>query len=337
MKDADTLIEEATYRHEEDRQLAQEAADWFLERDGELFERDDAEDAIAEALDIDSEQAGRVLSELVGDIVDPVQQIPHPDARYVGIIDYEEYPDAGAYGYVQYHDRYGERNRVICAKCVEQHSHDSDVSHATGGEGSFYEQPDADWSTLVDRVEDHYSQHDADPASITVGASLVSGTTMGGNQAWHDGNVSSGSNISISNQSISVSPQGSGSGLDADKVDGTEANNLGVTNVNLDSFGWYESSRSTESVQFNISERCVGGTVETKLSFDSQDSFFKIKFQDTVNNTTVTKSFQLTAQTVDGYSTVSTTTEFDRLDMIWDGYANSPYTANGNFDVTLKF
>jgi len=141
------------------------------------------------------------LSDVVGDIVDPLQQILREGERYVGIIEYREYPSEGAYGYIDFDDKYGERKRVVCARCVETEEFDDNISHATEGEGSV---PDsASWNQLLNTVTSHYTKsHTEAPINIEVGASLLSGTTIAGNESWHAGN------------------DGSGSGLDADVLQG---------------------------------------------------------------------------------------------------------------------
>lgn len=73
----------------------------------------------------------------------------------------------------------------------------------------------------------YIADHDFD--ETVTGATLVSSTaTTSGDDFWHQGNVTGGANIAISaNETVAVSPQGSGSGLDADTVDGSDASQLG--------------------------------------------------------------------------------------------------------------
>jgi hypothetical protein len=96
---------------------------------------------------------------------------------------------------------------VVCARCVEKHRYDENITHATQGEGS--SKPDATWQGLLDKVTSHYAtNHSAAPSKIEPGASLVSGTTISGNTAFHAGNetqIDAGDTVSFS-QSAQPSP-----------------------------------------------------------------------------------------------------------------------------------
>jgi hypothetical protein len=186
---------------------AKRAFDWFNNQSG-LIPREDAVTALMDEYGWDREEANRAIGGLVGDIVDPVQQVPHPDhEKVVGIIEYKEWPSQGAYGYINYHDLHHDRKRVVCAKCVEEAEIDADVTRATEGEGSVPE--NAAWQVLLDRLEAHYrDSHTVRPSEVNVGASLVNGTTISGNTSFHAGN------------------DGAGSGLNADSVEGNEPADL---------------------------------------------------------------------------------------------------------------
>lgn len=216
--DPEKVLDEAERERKESIENAQDALKFFLEETDGVIKWEDSELELAEYLDVKQPKAKRALTQIVGDIVDPVQQIGTGQDRYVGIIEFTEFPDAGAYGYTHYSDTHGRRNRVVCAKCVQEKESDSEVAHATQGEGTNAE--DATWGQLLNKVTSHYADaHDSAPEEIDIGASLVSGTTMGGNQAWHQGNVSGGTQVSIGNQKVSIE-QGVGSGLDADTLRG---------------------------------------------------------------------------------------------------------------------
>lgn len=164
---------------------------------------------LCEELNITEKEANRAISYTVGDIVDPVQQIINTDGRYVGVIEYKVFNEEGAYGYVDFDDVKGRRKRVVCARCVEQHKYDHNITHATQGEGS--SDTDSDWQDLLNKVTSHYADsHSKPPKNIEPGASLVSGTTISGNISFHVGN------------------DGPGSGLDADTVGGENADSLGT-------------------------------------------------------------------------------------------------------------
>lgn len=194
MVDADEAINRFENKNAKIRDLAQDIVDWFIERQGEVFTRRNAVQIVSEEFNIDSSTANRVISSLVGDIVDPVQQISDPDEKYVGVIKYTIFDSHGAYGYIDYDDLRGKRKRVVCARCVEQHAYDGDIAHATQGEGT--SSPDDVWNDLLEKIAKHYSDyHSKDSTDVKPGASLVDGTTISGNTAFHAGNDGQGSGL----------------------------------------------------------------------------------------------------------------------------------------------
>lgn len=206
--DALEVLERAEQNHQQWRDCLRPVAGWFHDREGEMFERSEARDRIADDLTLDEELVQSTLAGLVGDDVDPIVQAMVGGEKYVGVAEFEEFD--GAYGYLDYHDTLGQRRRVICAQCVHESEYDYEVAHATAGdpEGSFG--PDASYGDLLAGVHDHYEGvHDTEPETVETGASLVSGTTIGGNTVWHSGN------------------DGGGTGLHADLVDGKHASDLG--------------------------------------------------------------------------------------------------------------
>jgi len=209
-KDPDELITEVQEEQQTRGELATEALQWFLDGNvGKLFPRGEVVEELSEELDINPARANVSISDTVGDIVDPVQQIAKSNEKYVGVIEYKVFNDEGAYGYVDFDDRKGKRKRVVCARCVEKHKYDENITHATQGEGS--SKSDATWQQLLNKVTGHYADvHTHGPETVRPGASLLSGTTISGNVTFHQGN------------------DGIGSGLDADTVDGKNATDLGV-------------------------------------------------------------------------------------------------------------
>jgi len=199
-RNPDKLINKVKEEQESRGELATEALQWFLDDNvGELFARSDVVDKLSQELNITSEQANTAVADTVGDIVDPVQQIVKSNEKYVGVIDYKIFNDEGAYGYVDFDNRKGKRKRVVCARCVEKHTYDENITHATQGEGS--SNADATWQQLLNKITSHYvTQHNTAPSEIEPGASLVQGTTISGNSVFHTGN------------------DGKGSGLNADKI-----------------------------------------------------------------------------------------------------------------------
>jgi hypothetical protein len=231
--DAEEALEQATVNSEELAQHAEEVLSWFLNREGNLYKRSEVFGNISRDVGLDVNEVYDALNYLLNDLVDPLQQVIVDNERLVGVIEYQVWESEGAYGYKEFHDIKGSRKRVVCAHCVKEKEEDSEVVHATEGDGSV--ESGVDWTVLLSKVQQHISMvHKGDVDKIYPGASLVSGTTVSANTVWHNGNVSGGANINIGSQSVSLN-QGSGSGLDADKVDGNEASQLGGSSVSSDS------------------------------------------------------------------------------------------------------
>lgn len=266
---ATQILEEATPRRELVGDNLRAGADWFHENEGELFERDEALTLLQQELDVDEETASAVLAELAGDTVDPIVHIPSNGSKHYGVVEYEEFQ--GAYGYVDYDDVFGKRKRVVCAKCVEESTVDSDVAHATAGDhsGQFADQPEADYDELLDAVHSHYIEsHGLLPEEVKTGASLVSGTTIGGNTSWHSGN------------------DGSGSGLDADTLDGNQSSHfLASSNYNpeSDTHSRYADSEAVSAVDSEVSAAAtsVSGLDSAVSSNDSDISSLQSNKSDT--------------------------------------------------------
>lgn len=198
-KNPDDILTEAEQQREQINSALRDVADWFHNHEGKLFEREDAIDLLVDDLDLEQLTAEHTLANIIGDTVDPVVQVSSKDKRHVGIVEFNKHE--GAYSYLNYDDVRGKEKRVVCAQCVHEKEKDSNVAHATAGQGS--NENDASYTDLLETVHAHYEQaHDTVPEEVETGASLVSGTTMGGNQAWHDGNVTGGTDISVSSTQI---------------------------------------------------------------------------------------------------------------------------------------
>lgn len=188
-----------------------DAADWFHDHEGEMFERDEARDRLADDINVDDDVAQSLIAELVGDTVDPIVQARANGIKYVGVAEFKEFE--GAYGYLDYDDVMGKRKRVVCQQCVNEAEYDNQVTHATAGDPNGTFGSNDSYSDLLEGVHDHYEDaHSVIPSEVKTGASLASGTTIGGNTSWHAGN------------------DGGSSGLDADTVDGNHANQIGNWN-----------------------------------------------------------------------------------------------------------
>lgn len=187
-KSPDELINAVREEQLARAQVAKEVLQWFLEGNiGEFFPRDQLAEELSGEINTSRARANVAISDTVGDIVDPVQQIAPGSERHIGVIEYEVFNDAGAYGYIDFDDRKRKRKRVVCARCVEEHTYDEDISHATQGEGS--SKQDATWQQLLNKITSHYANsHEKPPDEIEPGASLLNGTTISGNTAFHTGN-----------------------------------------------------------------------------------------------------------------------------------------------------
>lgn len=218
------LIEEVKQEHRGRGELAKKALQWFLDEEhiGEFYLRSECIELISQDLGISNRRANIAVSHIVGDIVDPVQQVTLDGEKHIGVIDYKVFSDEGAYGYVDFDDRKYDRKRVVCAKCVEDEEYDENVVHATQGEGT--SDQDASWQDLLNKITSHYTRdHTEPPETVQPGASLVDGTTISGNTAWHSGN------------------DGDGSGLNADFIRGNDpssfsAEPIGLTESEFDSY-----------------------------------------------------------------------------------------------------
>ena len=194
MVQAEQIIEQASAEREEMQSLLRPVAEFFHEHEGELFEKYEALEELAQADSVPSEDErllGRVMGNLAADRVDPVQSIVRDSDKYIGVVEYAEHDYW--YEYVEVDDVHGRMNVGVCAKCVSEASSDANVAKGVGTT-----------EELSERIEAHYSEeHDADVSEVNTGATLVSGTTIAGNSAIHSGN------------------DGVGSGLDADTYRGS--------------------------------------------------------------------------------------------------------------------
>lgn len=196
MVDAEQIIEQAAAEREKMQSLLRPVAEFFHSHEGELFERYEAVDALVadESIPSDDERAlHKVVGNLAADRVDPVQNVVRDSAKYVGVLDYDEHDFW--YEYVEVDDVHGRMNVGVCAQCVSEASSDVAVAKGVGTT----EELDA-------KIREHYAEkHSESPSDIQTGATLVSGTTVAGNEAIHTGN------------------DGAGSGLNADTVQGNDS------------------------------------------------------------------------------------------------------------------
>ncbi|QGA80329.1 hypothetical protein [Candidatus Nanohalobium constans] len=157
-----------------------DVAEWFHEREGKMFERSEAEKKISSDLQFEPELVSEVLEELTSDIVDPVAQINNSQGNYIGIINYEEF-DAG-YVYLDYHDINGVQKKAVCATCVQNSEKDSQVKYTSSTK--IQDEKNPDYTKLKEEINQHHQKHhNTKIEKIKTGATLASGTTIGGNRA----------------------------------------------------------------------------------------------------------------------------------------------------------
>lgn len=120
--DASEVIQSANRNQELIQEQIRKAADWFHSHEEELFERTEAVDKLAESHDFDTgDKTSRqfcldLIISLVGDHVDPIQQVQKEDGKYVGVINYTE--SEGYYIFSEFNDVAGEYKRAVCGHCI---------------------------------------------------------------------------------------------------------------------------------------------------------------------------------------------------------------------------
>lgn len=217
--EADEIIKKSEKEKSDITNTATSVVEWLLSKENieHLYKRSELASNIHSKFDVDEDTAKQSLSSLVGDGVDPVQQVVHGGERYVGILDYRVYDDCGAYGYIDFDDVNGRRKRLVCSRCVEKEDHVKNIVKATEGEETCPE--DCSWGLLKEKIKSHYdSSHSVDPSSIEPGASLLQGTSISSNLVMHLG------------------IGGSGSGFNVDSVDGFDINKDGSDGSGIISF-----------------------------------------------------------------------------------------------------
>lgn len=152
--------------------MTREIANFFHDNEGELFTEDD--------IPFNRED----IVQLVNDSVDPVQQVQLKGKRYYGVIDYNK--NNGWYEYTRWDDIVGEVAVGVCAQCIKECNAADQVARTLGDKTS----------TAQQKFAQHYSNdHFVNQSSVEVvtGATLLSGTTINGNEVLHvgmDGNDS---------------------------------------------------------------------------------------------------------------------------------------------------
>jgi len=230
-----------------------EIANWFHEREGELFTEDKTP--------FNREE----IVQVINDSVDPVQQVQVDGERYYGVISYEEHD--GWYEYTRWDDAAGEVNMGVCAKCVQEVSSADAVARTIGD----------DTDTSQEKFQQHYDEsHSVRPNEVKTGATLLSGTTINSNEAIHLGNDGAGSGIDADLVRGSGSPVKKGQTVAGSKSGpGTVQSQFaspssGQTGVGLDSSDclWHADLNADSIYELNQT-----GTVQS--GFASPSSFPK--------------------------------------------------------------
>jgi len=311
MKDANEVFDETETVHEQVKPHLRDVADWFHEHEGEMFERSEAVASITDTFDISEETATRVVAQLVSDTVDPIVQVTTNGEKYVGVAEFHEFD--GAYGYIEYDDVVGKRKRVVCQQCVNDADYDKEVTHATEKsthpESSTFK-AEAGYDDLLEEVHDHYEQHDTVPSDVETGASLASGTTIGGNTSWHAGN------------------DGSGSGLDADTLDGIESDEFTSKLEEINESFTVDDGSGTQTI--SSIDIIRGAMVSVNSTTNSVSAEVKAYFDDSsTDNVRVfvsdssSKSFDFFSKDLVG----PTGTKINKVELIIDGASGTTGTA----------
>jgi sugar lactone lactonase YvrE len=144
--------------------MTREIANWFHEREGELFTEEETP--------FDREE----LVSLTNDSVDPVQQIELNGDKYIGVISYDEHD--GWYEYTRWDDSVGRVNIGVCAACVNEAEMVSEVAFTL----------DDETDVAREKISQHYDEeHTAIPEDVETGAALLDGTTINTHEAIHIG------------------------------------------------------------------------------------------------------------------------------------------------------
>ena len=271
--DPSEAIAAAESQRETQRADAVTAFEWYhgqYEAGAGLIGRGDAVDALMEEHDWERDRAMDAVRGLLDDTLDPVQLVLTGDERHTGIIDYRSYEAEGGYGFIEHDTVRGARKVLVCGKCVEEYEVDSDPWRAVEGVGRHDDE--CGWDELLDHLTEHYTEeHIGGPDSVEVGASLVSGTSIAGNTAWHSGNDGGGSGLDA--DTLDSKEPGS---LDVDKVDGQDATEIGggvsissITTARTQT-SFIDTDSATATASFNTTVmttnfRPVGGFHELEM------------------------------------------------------------------------
>lgn len=328
--DATEIIDDADEQVGEWRNYARPAAEWFHDHEGHLFERDEAIEELIEELDTSQEVVREVISNLVADIVDPVVQVPLNNSEYVGIVEFHTFD--GAYGYINFDDIRGKEKRVVCAQCVHNAEHDSEVVHATSGDpnGSF--EKNDDYDKLVDGIHTHYQTHNSKPETVETGATLASGTTIGGETSIHAGNrdtygvdtfgvgsLTDGDVLQNSGGSLTNTALSWGNVSNKPANTSTEGNNfkwriLGIGQISDGTSKNYNIRYAGSTMSYNWSNDYGGGVYATGIELNYGGDFDSSRYVDTTidyaDGSTYTFQDQGKTDISNGYVT-GFTTEYD--------------------------
>ena len=248
MESYERLVEKGEFKTDLPREALRSVADFFHRREGQMEKKERVISEVSIDADLTDLKARIAIDNLVVDSVDPVTQISTNDGDYVGVISYEE--DDFFYTYTDYHDRFGEQKKSVCAQCVNDELPVEQVHHYTRSTENYnYEEarsllashylldhrgmtPQEVVSEYGNKSEDSVIERDVSEVarsieldeidiSVKTGASLISGSTVGGNLLITSAN---GSNLAIESLTTSGAqgtvPQSNGDGtIDMVQVD----------------------------------------------------------------------------------------------------------------------
>lgn len=189
MKSANDVINNVEERKVQRAQDSNNILKLFLDEEGKLFPFQDSVDAVVDIKYWERQRAIEAVVGLADDTLDPVQVV-RDDRAFVGIVDYVPFENHGGYGFTEYDDTFGKRKNLVCSRCVDKYKYASQPFRAVEGVGRH--EIGVSYQSMLQHLESHYQEnHDVMPEDVSVGASLVSGTTIDGNTAIHGGNQGS--------------------------------------------------------------------------------------------------------------------------------------------------
>lgn len=243
------------------------AINYFYDKVGDMQKRGDVLEHFKDEFNLDNRQANLLIANLVGDRVDPVIQV-QLDEAYIGVADFTT--GDGWYGYKDYDDVSGEYKKAVCAQCVKEQLTDDNIAVAEEGSGSFTN-GSYTYNELGDRIRTHYRNHDVNPRDVDIetGASLLSGTTIAGNTAFHTGNDGQGSGL-VPDSHAASHQDGNSDALEVDTLAGSNGTNGQILQTDGSALSFVDESGTTGGFVGTLSD---GQSVSTSSTTFQQYDF----------------------------------------------------------------